>query len=56
MEEYDKAYDVWMWIARDLEKDGYEIEKQFPLELAEKCRAIMEKGPRHSTENAADPV
>ena len=39
--EYDKAYEVWLGIARDLEKDGCEIEKQFPLELAEKCKAIL---------------
>ena len=25
--EYDKAYDIWLAIARDLEKDGYEVEK-----------------------------
>ena len=52
--EYDKAYEVWLWIARDLEKDGYEIEKQFPLELAEKCREILEKG--RFSENAAAPA
>lgn len=39
--EYDKAYDIWIWVAHDLEKEGFEIEKQFPLELAEKCRAIL---------------
>ena len=49
--EYDKAYDIWIWIARDLEKEGYEIEKDFPLELAEKCRVILEKG--RLPENAA---
>lgn len=43
--EYDKAYEVWLWIARDLEKDGCEIEKQFPLELAEKCKAILTDHP-----------
>ncbi|MDE7261070.1 MAG: tetratricopeptide repeat protein, partial [Oscillospiraceae bacterium] len=39
--EYGKAYDMWLEIARDLEKEGYEIEKRFPLELAEKCKAIL---------------
>ena len=29
----EKAYDMWLEIARGLEKDGYEVEKQFPLEL-----------------------
>lgn len=51
--EYDKAYDMWLGIARDLEKEGYEAEKQFPLKLAEKCRAILEKDPRQLPEDAA---
>ena len=52
--EYDKALDIWLWIAQDLEKDGYEIEKDFPLGLAEKCRAILESG--HTPENTATPA
>ena len=43
--EYDKAYEMWLWIARDLEKDGCEIGKQLPLEFAEKCRAILADHP-----------
>ena len=43
--EYSKAYDIWIWVAHDLEKEGFEIEKQFPLELAEKCRAILTGHP-----------
>lgn len=43
--EYGKAYDIWLDIARDLEKDGYEVEKQFPLQLAEKCKAILTDHP-----------
>lgn len=39
--EYGKAYDTWIEIAHDLERDGFEVEKQFPLELAEKCKAIL---------------
>ena len=40
--EYGKARDIWLGIAQDLEKDGYDVEKDFPLRLAEKCRAILE--------------
>ena len=43
--EYSKAYDMWLEIARGLEKDGYEIEQRFPLELAEKCKAILTDHP-----------
>ena len=42
--KYDKAYDTWIAIAHDLEKDGYEVEKNYPLELAEKCRRILGEG------------
>lgn len=45
LEEYGKAYDIWIDIARDLEEDGYEIEKQFPMELAEKCKAVLTDHP-----------
>lgn len=41
LEEYGKAYDMWLEIAHDLEKDGYEVEKKFPLELAAKCRELL---------------
>lgn len=43
--EYGKAYDMWLEIACGLEKDGYEVEKQFPLELAEKCKEILSDHP-----------
>lgn len=43
--EYGKAYDMWLEIAYGLEKDGYEVEKQFPLELAEKCKEILSDHP-----------
>lgn len=36
--EYGKAYETWLGIAADLERDGYEIEPEFPRELAEKCK------------------
>lgn len=36
--EYGKAYETWLGIAADLERDGYEIESKFPRELAEKCK------------------
>ena len=51
--EYGKAYDMWLWIARDLEKDGYDVEMAFPLELAEKCRMMMAKNPEKFPEQAA---
>ena len=50
--EYGKAYDTWLAIARNLEKDGYEVEKNYPLESAEKCQEILKKGPRLLPENA----
>ena len=43
--EYGKAHDMWLEIARGLEKDGCDIEKQFPLERAEKCKAILTNHP-----------
>lgn len=56
LEEYDKAYDMWLAIARDLEIRGYEVEKNYPLELAEKCQAILEKDLRRFSGNAATPA
>ena len=52
--EYGKAYDTWLWIAHDLEKDGYDVEMAFPLELAEKCRVMMAKKPEKAPEKAAE--
>ncbi len=43
--EYGKAYDMWLEIACGLEKDGYEVEKQFPLEQAEKCKTLLTDHP-----------
>lgn len=37
--EYEKAYAVWTELADILEKRGLVIEKEFPVQLAEKCRA-----------------
>lgn len=36
--EYEKAYDTWKELADELEKRGLEIEKDFPLQLAKKCK------------------
>lgn len=39
MGQFDKAADIWEDIARRLEKQGLEIEAQWPRRMAEKCRA-----------------
>lgn len=38
--EYEKAYDTWKELADELEKRGLEIEKDFPLQLAKKCKEM----------------
>lgn len=38
MGEYQKAYDMWIQIAEDGERDGFEIESKMPRERAAKCR------------------
>lgn len=43
--EYARAYEIWLEIARGLEKDGCDIEEQFPLERAERCRARLADHP-----------
>lgn len=35
--EYEKAYETWKGLADELGKRGLEVEKGFPLRLAEKC-------------------
>ena len=54
--EYGRAYDIWIETARNLGEDGYEVEKQFPLELAEKCREILEKDPQHFSQDTVIPA
>lgn len=39
MGEYEKAQDTWKELADELGKRGLEVEKNFPLQLAEKCQA-----------------
>ena len=41
--QYQKAYEVWRNIAQRLERDGYEVELEFPKGLAQKCREKMEQ-------------
>lgn len=36
--EYEKAYATWIELAETLEKRGLVVEKEFPMQLAEKCR------------------
>lgn len=38
MGEYAKAYNIWMGIIQDLERDGFEMELEFPRKLARKCK------------------
>ncbi len=54
--EYGRAYDIWIETARNLEEDGYDVEKQFPLELAEKCRELLEKDPQHFSQDTVLPA
>lgn len=37
MGEYQKAYDMWICIAEEGERDGFEIESKMPRERAAKC-------------------
>ena len=41
MGEYAKACNIWMEIAKDLERDGFEMELEFPRKLARKCKEKM---------------
>ena len=43
MGEYQKAYEVWADIAHRLEQDGFELEVEFPKELARKCREKLSR-------------
>lgn len=36
--EYRKAYDMWIRIAEDSERDGFEVEAKMPRERAAKCK------------------
>lgn len=38
MGEYEKAYATWTELADTLEKRGLVVEKEFPMQLAEKCK------------------
>lgn len=38
---YHEAYRVWMELAKEMDRRGYEVGKGFPEELAEKCREKM---------------
>lgn len=44
MGEYEKAYATWTELADILEKRGLVIEKEFPRQLAEKCRKEISIG------------
>lgn len=35
--EYKNAYENWLLLAKELEKRGFQYEKELPLQLAEKC-------------------
>lgn len=36
--EYEKAYTTWKQLTEELDKRGLIIEKEFPLQLAQKCK------------------
>lgn len=36
--EYEKAYKIWKDISRELEKEGYIVETELPLKMADKCK------------------
>lgn len=40
--QYQKAYEVWLDIVQRLERDGYEMELEFPKSLAQKCKERLE--------------
>jgi len=41
MGDYHKAYDMWIRIAEEGERDGFEIESKMPRERAAKCKEKM---------------
>lgn len=41
--QYQKAYEVWIDIVQRLERDGYEVELEFPKSLARKCKGKLEQ-------------
>lgn len=40
--KYKNAYDNWIQLAKELESKGFQYEKEFPLQLAEKCLKRVE--------------
>ena len=43
MGQYQKAFEVWNDVVQRLERDGYEMELEFPKGLARKCKEKMEQ-------------
>lgn len=41
--EYEKAYATWTELAETLENRGLVVEKEFPMQLAEKCKEKLKK-------------
>ena len=41
--QYQKAYEVWIDIVQRLEREGYEMELEFPAELARKCKEKLDQ-------------
>ena len=41
--QYQKAYEVWVDIVQRLEREGYEMELEFPKELARKCKEKLDQ-------------
>lgn len=41
--QYQKAYEVWVDIVQRLEREGYEMELEYPKELARKCKEKLDQ-------------
>ena len=37
LEQYQSAYTVWIELARELDRRGLVIEREYPAKMAEKC-------------------
>lgn len=41
MGQYDKAYAAWQALAAEMDRRGWVVEKDYPLQMAQKCKANM---------------
>lgn len=40
--QYDKAYAAWQALASEMDRRGWVIEKDYPVKMAQKCKAKMQ--------------